>query len=166
MAPRLQDRLLLRSTNSIDELKGVCQKYERMWASLSEQAKERGFTERLAELGFGEPAENSPSECFNPQTIGWTDHSETDLQLAAINRTGGGRPNSDLMICWNCDDIGHSFTDCQSAVRKIFCYGCGCKNVYKPTCQKCNPKNPVRNGAEPRRPGPNPFSVMNPQVRQ
>lgn len=41
MSSRLQDRLLLQTTNSIDELKNVCQRFDRMWLSLAEQTKDK-----------------------------------------------------------------------------------------------------------------------------
>lgn len=36
--------------------------------------------------------------------------------------------------CWNCDQVGHSFYDCPSKERKLFCYRCGEKNVTTPQC--------------------------------
>lgn len=44
------------------------------------------------------------------------------------------------MKCRNCNVIGHAYTRCNKP-RVIFCYGCGNKNVTKPNCNKCNPKN-------------------------
>lgn len=41
--------------------------------------------------------------------------------------------------CWNCDKIGHYWDDCLEE-RKVFCYGCGEKNTYKPQCTKCSTK--------------------------
>lgn len=41
------------------------------------------------------------------------------------------------LSCWNCSQKGHRFEDCLSE-RKIFCYGCGKPNVFKPNCLKCN----------------------------
>lgn len=38
--------------------------------------------------------------------------------------------------CWNCDGFGHFWDDCLKD-RKVFCYGCGLKNVYKPQCTRC-----------------------------
>lgn len=38
--------------------------------------------------------------------------------------------------CWNCDEIGHHWEDCLQS-RRIFCYGCGAKETYKPNCIKC-----------------------------
>lgn len=39
--------------------------------------------------------------------------------------------------CWNCGEPGHHWEDCLRE-RKVFCYGCGAKNTYKPQCQRCS----------------------------
>lgn len=39
--------------------------------------------------------------------------------------------------CWNCDEEGHSYKDC-SEEKKVFCYGCGRKNTYRPNCPNCH----------------------------
>lgn len=41
------------------------------------------------------------------------------------------------LICWNCQKSGHRYQDCLED-RKVFCYGCGASNVYKPKCTNCN----------------------------
>ncbi|XP_055908542.1 uncharacterized protein LOC129943258 [Eupeodes corollae] len=38
--------------------------------------------------------------------------------------------------CWNCQKLGHSFYDCPSEKRNLFCYRCGEKNVTTITCSK------------------------------
>lgn len=48
-------------------------------------------------------------------------------------------------ICWNCDEMGHTFMDC-SAPRLIFCFGCGTKNCVRPQCPKCNMRSLQGNG--------------------
>ncbi|KAH8288874.1 hypothetical protein KR054_011127, partial [Drosophila jambulina] len=40
------------------------------------------------------------------------------------------------LVCWNCRKEGHRYHDCEEK-RKIFCYGCGAPNSYKPSCRKC-----------------------------
>lgn len=40
------------------------------------------------------------------------------------------------LICWNCRKEGHRYHDC-AAKRKVFCFGCGAPNTYKPSCEKC-----------------------------
>lgn len=41
--------------------------------------------------------------------------------------------------CWNCEEIGHHWQDCLQD-RRIFCYGCGAKHIYKPNCVECRAK--------------------------
>lgn len=41
------------------------------------------------------------------------------------------------LSCWNCGSQGHRYQDCVSE-RKVFCYGCGKKDTYKPSCRKCS----------------------------
>lgn len=47
--------------------------------------------------------------------------------------------------CWNCDQVGHSFYDCPSKERKLFCYRCGEKNVTTPQCPKRHQENKQAN---------------------
>ena len=44
-----------------------------------------------------------------------------------------------ILKCFNCDVEGHRWDDCLEE-RKIFCYGCGAKNIYKPQCTFCQNK--------------------------
>jgi len=39
--------------------------------------------------------------------------------------------------CWNCRQLGHSFRDCLSKERKIFCYRCGKPDTLCPECVNC-----------------------------
>lgn len=45
--------------------------------------------------------------------------------------------------CWNCGESGHTYFDCVKP-RRVFCYGCGALNVYRPNCAKCCPGNVQR----------------------
>lgn len=38
--------------------------------------------------------------------------------------------------CWICDETFHRYHDLRQS-RRIFCYGCGSLEVYKPSCEKC-----------------------------
>lgn len=71
-------------------------------------------------------------------------------------------------VCWNCDDLGHTFMDCTVA-RKVFCFGCGAKNVFRPRCPKCSVArvqgNGMRNGRPTQNPRGPPFPPMYPQNR-
>lgn len=45
--------------------------------------------------------------------------------------------------CWNCEEKGHTYFDCVKP-RRIFCYGCGAVNVFRPNCPKCSSGNVQR----------------------
>lgn len=48
--------------------------------------------------------------------------------------------NLSELRCWNCEAIGHGYQICL-APRRIFCYGCGRLDSYKPTCPNCLSKS-------------------------
>lgn len=59
-----------------------------------------------------------------------SESEEDEAELAAVN-----------LSCWNCGKAGHRYQDCMSE-RKVFCYGCGKADTYRPSCpQCCTPKN-------------------------
>lgn len=41
-----------------------------------------------------------------------------------------------ILKCWNCDGVGHTYVNCMGP-RRVFCYGCGLRDVYKPSCPRC-----------------------------
>lgn len=45
--------------------------------------------------------------------------------------------SSNRLNCWNCGQMGHSFIDCPSPNRRVFCFKCGRDNVVTPKCPKC-----------------------------
>lgn len=60
--------------------------------------------------------------------------NKTETDICAVQHS------QHSLTCWNCDEKGNSFFDCMEP-RQIFCYGCGAKGVYKPTCSKCSRKS-------------------------
>ena len=132
MSQRLKEALLMHNTRTVDELHSVCRRFEKLWSQQPLPRLER----RINEL---ELADNNANEM---------------VEVCAVN------PAADYVICWNCRDIGHVFQDCTSAERKVFCYGCGTADTYKPTCRRCTPAG---NGqGNPRAVGPRrPIVVAN-----
>lgn len=164
MSAKLQDRLLLHHTASVAALKGACKKFEKMWANQNEYVpRDNRMSGRLAALGYetGCELENEPGINFGFShsniSVGEAQAIES-ANIAAINRNPPTvlRTNHDHAICWNCDDIGHTFYDCQNPERKIFCFGCGAKNIYKPKCGRCNPGNAKPGGNQTGRFRPSP----------
>lgn len=64
------------------------------------------------------PSENE-SECLDNE------------EIAAINL------NRANLKCWNCHKTGHTFRDCDSSIRGLFCYRCGKPGVISPRCPTC-----------------------------
>lgn len=83
------------------------------------------------------------SEVEMPENI--DEVSEDEGEIAAFKYQGNqNRDRREIdtrkFKCWNCDQMGHSFYDCPSEKRNIFCYRCGEKNINTPDCKK-HPKN-------------------------
>lgn len=176
MSPKLQTCMLMINTPNTETLKTVCLKYERLWASQAEALKDRRMTRRMAELGFEDTPQveevrgpNVRQLNFPSGFLGYGDEAEFNGgEVAAMARAKPVPNRNEYMVCWNCDDLGHSFTDCSSPDRKVFCYGCGTKNAYKPSCIKCNPGNLKPGGIVQgqSRSTPNPFSLLRPNQNQ
>ncbi|XP_041451932.1 ubiquitin carboxyl-terminal hydrolase 14-like [Drosophila obscura] len=60
---------------------------------------------------------------------------ETETEISEDEEMGIAAIN---LVCWNCEATGHRYQDCDSPVRRVFCYGCGKADTYKPSCKKCN----------------------------
>lgn len=52
-----------------------------------------------------------------------------------------------VYVCWNCQESGHTFVDCPSTARSLFCYRCGKQNTITPKCPNCQKGN-YRRGVE------------------
>ncbi|KAI8114803.1 hypothetical protein CVS40_12866 [Lucilia cuprina] len=63
------------------------------------------------------------------------------------------------LVCWNCQKSVHRFQDCLDE-RRVFCYGCGAANAYKPTCTNCTGSKNLRSSA-PGRLTPTPTRTNN-----
>lgn len=63
------------------------------------------------------------------------DNANVDLEYFEEKTEGICTLRQDL-TCWNCDKTGHTYLDCL-ATKRIFCYGCGAKDIYRPNCTNC-----------------------------
>lgn len=61
------------------------------------------------------------------------------------------------LTCWNCHQPGHTFTECDSKERALFCYKCGHPNTITPKCPKCQSGN--RNRGVEKMGGPRPIEA-------
>lgn len=64
--------------------------------------------------------------------ISEVESSPENLNLYLIDSLSNLSPK----ICWNCDDSGHNWIDCDKE-RTKFCYRCGLKNFITRNCTQC-----------------------------
>jgi Retrotransposon gag protein len=56
--------------------------------------------------------------------------------VTPVIQPSGGRGPSNV-VCWNCEGVGHTFRECTANRERIFCFGCGEKDVTTVNCNKC-----------------------------
>lgn len=110
----LRYELLHVNIPNISVLRSEVRKHEKFYDDLKQWPQRSNFINRrqIAEIGADEECED-----------------EVDV----LNSMG------EKLRCWNCDATGHRYHDCL-APRRIFCYGCGALDTYKPDCAKCGSK--------------------------
>lgn len=173
MAPQLKNALLFHPTHTVATLQEYCKRYERLWqvesASVNRQPKP-SFAPRVHEISASvEPVPYGvqhvdPNVYYDfsqyPYPYAYEEQVEAFQKFEDKKKVAN---RADLMICWNCDEMGHIWEDCTVATRNVFCYGCGLKNNYKPSCTRCNAGNrqrdgsnqgPIRPNQQPRAPNP------------
>ncbi|KAM8708108.1 hypothetical protein ACLKA7_015130 [Drosophila subpalustris] len=64
------------------------------------------------------------------------EEEEQSVEALYRPREGGGN-----LTCWNCSQAGHTFWDCESTERTIFCYKCGLAGTVFPKCTRCQQGN-------------------------
>lgn len=73
----------------------------------------------MAELGFEEALRIEEVRGADPRPLGFDGSNQglsggnasSILNLAAITRAQPTTNRNEYMVCWNCDDLGHSFQD-------------------------------------------------------
>lgn len=154
MVPQLKSVLLFHPTYTVAALQEYCKRFERLWqsesATVSRQPRPvcpprvNEITSQAYESPYG-VQQCDPNIYFDAHQYqyGYPEHIEafhkSDDKTKVMNR-------QELIVCWNCDEMGHSFDNCTVASRNVFCNGCGLKNNYKPTCTRCNAGNFQRDG--------------------
>lgn len=74
----------------------------------------------------------------------YEDEDSAEILAAFHRRNRSATPrtyDTSNYVCWNCDQLGHSFRECLQEIQGTFCYTCGAKGVVSPRCQKCHPEN-------------------------
>lgn len=135
LRPEIRHELLYVDICSLAELKKLCLKREKL---LNEDVFKRNNTSRgfqyrrvaAVEVNNFEDTEEEPCDI------------ETLNAPISVNALHHGE---NIPKCWNCEEEGHVWDMCVKE-RRIFCYGCGLKNVYKPQCANCSKNLKISRG--------------------
>lgn len=168
LLPHIQDRLLFVPTYTLYDLEARIHQVEELAQRQLESQHLRRVAPRIHEIAanplFAEESSvaasyaqdfSAPPPPFgverwrsNPfaEQMGVEDSSPyQDAQQAFISALDVFASRNRDMPCWNCDQLGHTFIECD-AQRIIFCYGCGAKNVIRPQCPRCSARSLQGNG--------------------
>ena len=126
----LLHELLHIDTPDLATLRKECHRHEEFYRSISSHSRSN----------FRKPVVNA---------IAHEDESGSDAEEISASDVCAVR-SLDNVKCWNCEEQGHRYHDCLQP-RRVFCYGCGAAETYKPNCAKCKsdsenmPKDARRN---------------------
>lgn len=124
----VRHELLFVPIHSITQLRKLCQKRENFF---NEKANKASYNRN----NFGSRKNIS---VLNHDSEVNVNNENVSQSLPEVSIDAIQKPRYEI-TCFNCDEPGHRWDMCLSD-RKIFCYGCGAKNVYKPQCLVCSKK--------------------------
>ncbi|XP_052837401.1 uncharacterized protein LOC128253212 [Drosophila gunungcola] len=127
LRPEIRHEILNLSIHSVDRLRDICRRRE---SFLDEVRKNQGYQKTVP---FRKQVAELVEEMQLDEPVEFSDVDDEE-EIGAL-----------ALICWNCHKEGHRYQDCEDK-RRIFCYGCGAKNIFKPSCVRCQ-KN-VKKGTQ------------------
>lgn len=137
----LRTALLYQPSYSLRHLHDAAMQYEKLKNGIIDNQR----TVRPPQRNINELSYSEPNQAYRyPDTANTPRDPEVPYNLfpprEAVEAISTPKRVDDL-ICWNCDEQGHTFFDCTVATKNVFCYGCGAKNTYRPNCARCRPGN-------------------------
>lgn len=124
LRPEIRQDLLYIPVHSIPHLRKLVQMRENF---LSEEHVKKNFVSRNPNQYFPKRV----AEILDP-----TEANSSGIDDCSSFCVEAVHKQEMTTKCWNCDELGHHWEDCIQT-RRIFCYGCGAKDIYKPNCLKC-----------------------------
>lgn len=131
MNSKLRVALCYQRTISIDDLIQHCDQLEEIYED--EERQQRLLLRRPARVaavdhtGYYDSHYNTDGEFEERNQF-----QNSDQAIEEVNRS-----RNELMVCWNCKELGHVFTQCESQQLSVFCFSCGMSGVMRPQCPKC-----------------------------
>lgn len=100
------------------------------WTAAVSGQNQNGLQAQQSNVTAGQGFPNVNAQLFAPQT------QATTTRVQPVNQ-------EQKMICWNCDGANHHQRFCM-APRRVFCWGCGYKDVYYDKCPNCSGNGAMR----------------------
>lgn len=149
--PYFASILIASEYNSLEELKRKCKRiHELKLRNASYRSSTRSLdalSGQLADLEF-EPPQDHPLPVVNLNSNVLTTNTAPSANAnIAISNTA----KILNVICWNCNQPNHRYSDCPSE-RRVFCYACGYPEVYISNCPRCAKSGNERSGTTSRVP--------------
>lgn len=114
----------------LDQLLCECKRAEGNLAKRTHYRQPQNQYKRVNELDMANESSNE-QQCFTPR---FSTPPTEDYNLEALKfNTQPARQ----LVCWNCKGPGHTFIECMSKQRNLFCYKCGFDGVITPKCPTC-----------------------------
>lgn len=148
-------------TDTVDELISMCKEYEHLFMNEESRWQSAG------------PKGNRHVNELMQDTVQWNPYaqyrmSQPDHETPFLEAMQSGANRNEMMICWNCKDLGHTFTQCPRQRNHIFCFSCGMSGVLKAECPKCtgnSRRGAMQAGASRPSQQPHPHILRNPDPR-
>lgn len=134
MQMHLRKAMWRQSIRSVDDLIGQCDEFEHL---CEEEEKQNRVYQRRT-MRVHEIEEGGHFEHYNDRSPQYWDE-QLPKQLVEAVQIQSMPTQENVAICWNCKDIGHTYTQCTLPQQKIFCYSCGKEGVLRAQCtnSKC-----------------------------
>ncbi|KAH8321096.1 hypothetical protein KR074_004409, partial [Drosophila pseudoananassae] len=124
LRPEIRHEILNLDIQKVSELRGICRRRE---AFMADVKRSQGYSRST-------PFKRDIAEFSEDYDVPEAEQSDDEAGIEAFS-----------LLCWNCRKEGHyepflnshRYQDCISD-RRVFCYGCGAPNTYKPNCGKCS----------------------------
>lgn len=129
---QLRKALWRQATDTVEDLLILCDEFKELCASedqlIHRQLQRRSM--RVAEIDDTISVEANDQTSVDQNQSGGQ-YQVPNIQVEALHP---GISKNDNVICWNCKDIGHTFTQCSLPKQSIFCYSCGMTGVLRTQC--------------------------------
>lgn len=135
MKIELRKALCYRTIHSIDDLIRYCDQFEELCEE--EEREQRYISRRPAKVAEVEYSGYQQLRQVEPNHQYIEEREQEQHLNQTVEEVHSVKPRNEYMICWNCKELGHLFTQCERQQLSVFCFSCGMSGIMRPQCPKC-----------------------------